>query len=123
MTGGNGRRTRGGPFRFDGLRVEDPPNAFGDAGAERRALALGNTATDQFVTKGFLAVLQCRDLGFDAAELVGQLTGRQVVIGRDGNDICGSLGRRECSVLGVRPGRERRTLDRAVNGIDDMRNI
>jgi hypothetical protein len=44
--------------------------------AERRALAFGNAAMDQLVTKVFLAVLQRRNLGFDDAEVIGEIAGR-----------------------------------------------
>jgi hypothetical protein len=67
-------------FGLYGLCVEGPADGLRHAGAECRALALGNAATDQLVTQGFLAILQRRDLGFDGAELVGQIAGRQVVI-------------------------------------------
>ena len=68
-------------FGFDRWCVERPPDCLRHGGAKRRALAFGNAATDHLVAKVFLAVLQHRDLGFERAELVGQIADGEVCEG------------------------------------------
>jgi hypothetical protein len=64
----------------------------------------GRAAADQFVAQRLLAGLHRRNLGFDAAELVGNIAGPEIVEWGYRRDSRNSLGHRVTPLLGVRPG-------------------